>query len=220
MATPPTTHEGYMSLLNEFPGLLNEVGKLDAASRDVIFLHGRRTAEGMKEILLRGRKQDRLELTGMDDLKHYCYVVAGIVGELLTALFLIDAPALGSARSVLEANQVAFGEGLQLVNILKDRLADANSGRSFVPDSIDTADVFALARQDLVCAGVYVDALRADGVPTGFAAFTGLSASLANATLDILEKQGPGAKLSRGEVQRIYANVTPASSQSQISVDR
>lgn len=204
----PTHHEGYLALLKEFPALLDDIFALDAASRDVVLSHGARTAEGMKETLLRGRKENRLVLTSLEDLQHYCYLVAGIVGELLTAVFLLDAPGLASVRSVLEKHQVAFGEGLQLVNILKDRGDDANVGRLFLPPSVEIADVFTLARHDLECAKLYVNALRQGGAPPGFAAFTGLSASLAVETLTLLEKQGPGAKLSRSDVQRIYADTS------------
>lgn len=205
--TSPTDHEGYRDLLAAFPELLNDIYALDTASRDVVLLHGARTAEGMKEALIEGRAEDRVVLTSLRDLQRYCYIVAGIVGELLTGLFLIDAPVLASEREVLLENQVAFGEGLQLVNILKDRSDDAGAGRRFLPEGVDIAEVFALARHDLECAKQYVEALRRGGAPSGFATFTGLSASLAAETLDLLEKQGPGAKLTRGDVQRIYADV-------------
>jgi farnesyl-diphosphate farnesyltransferase len=205
--TPPTQHEGYVALLAAFPALLNDILALDAASRDVVITHGARTAQGMKETLLRGRQENRLVLTSLADLQQYCYIVAGIVGELLTAIFLLDAPGLASVRGVLLEHQVAFGEGLQLVNVLKDQRDDAKVGRLFLPDSVDLADVFALARQDLDRAQVYVNALRQGGAGK-FAAFAGLSASLAVETLRLLEKQGPGAKLSRGDVQRIYADVS------------
>lgn len=211
LTTPPTQHAGYVALLAEFPALLADIFALDQASRDVVLHHGARTALGMKETLLRGRKENRLVLTSIDDLKHYCYLVAGIVGELLTAVFLVDSPNLESVRSVLEAHQVAFGEGLQLVNILKDRSDDASVGRLFLPAGVDVADVFALARHDLECAQLYVNALRQGGAPPGYAAFTGLSASLAIETLTLLEKQGPGAKLSRSDVQRIYADTSTQS---------
>jgi farnesyl-diphosphate farnesyltransferase len=207
-STPPTHHQGYLALLSEFPLLLEDILALDPPSRDVVLLHGARTAEGMKETLLRGRIDNRLVLSSIDDLKHYCYLVAGIVGELLTAVFLVDAPGLESVRPALEAHQVAFGEGLQLVNILKDRGDDADVGRLFLPASVDIADVFELARRDLECAKLYVNALRQGGAPHGFAAFTGLSASLAVETLTLLEKQGPGAKLSRSDVQRIYLDTS------------
>jgi farnesyl-diphosphate farnesyltransferase len=218
-ASPPIEHEGYVALLGAFAELLRDIVELDAPSRDVILHHGARTAEGMKETLLRGRKQDRLVLTSLSELQQYCYVVAGIVGELLTDLFLIDAPALESVRNVLQEHQVAFGEGLQLVNVLKDQNTDATAGRLFLPESVQSSDVFALARQDLERAQLYVDALRHGGAPPGFATFTGLSASLAVEALDLLEKQGPGAKLSRTDVQRIYTAVNATDARGQADAD-
>ena len=62
-----------------------------------------------------------LRLSSIPELRDYCYVVAGIVGEMLTELFLLDRPAAGAAsRDYLRERSQLFGEALQLVNILKD----------------------------------------------------------------------------------------------------
>ena len=93
----------------------------------------------------------------LGDLQHYCYIVAGIVGELLTELFLDFTPALERVRQALLARAARFGEGLQLVNILKDADSDARHGRVYLPPGLDRAQILALARADLDAAA----ALRA-----------------------------------------------------------
>ena len=55
--------------------------------------------------------------------------MAGIVGELLTEMFLKRDPSLEPERDALMDLAPAFGEGLQLVNILKDADGDAREGR-------------------------------------------------------------------------------------------
>jgi farnesyl-diphosphate farnesyltransferase len=134
--------------------------------------------------------------------------VAGIVGELLTDLFLLAEPRLEAVATELRANAALFGEGLQLVNVLKDRRHDLADGRSFVPSSVEPSALFALARHDLVHASHYVEALVRSGASRGTVAFTTLPLRLAGETLDRIEADGPGAKLSRARVAEIYAELT------------
>jgi len=141
----------------------------------------------------------------IDDLKQYCYVVAGIVGELLTGLFCAFDPELGARKDELVALSPTFGEGLQLVNVLKDRETDVRAGRHLVPRDASLGDLFALARRDLDEADRYVEIVTTRD--RGIAAFCTLPLRLARATLDRLEQQGPGAKLTREEVATILANL-------------
>ena len=104
-----------------------------------------------------------MQLDTIDDLRAYCYAVAGIVGEMLTELFLLGRPSLARVASELRSRAAAFGEGLQLVNILKDARPDAAEGRTFLPRLAPLAEVFALARKDLAAAAAYVELLRARG---------------------------------------------------------
>jgi farnesyl-diphosphate farnesyltransferase len=98
---------------------------------------------------------------------------------------------------------VAFGEGLQLVNILKDSSDDARDGRVYLPQLVERSDILALARTDLEQAGEYIFALQRGGAPRGFLAFTGTSLVLADASLERLKAEGPGAKVSRADVARL-----------------
>ncbi len=203
----PTRNASYLELLRAVPQILGEVGALDAGQRRIVLAHALRTAEGMRDILGQADERGHARILGIDDLRHYCYVVAGIVGELLTALFLHDAPSLDRVARDLEGRARAFGEGLQLVNILKDEAVDADEGRRYLPAGVPRERVLALAREDLREARAYIDVLRDGGAPGGFYAFTALSEELAEATLDRLERDGAGAKVPRGEVFAILERV-------------
>lgn len=204
-----TADEGCRELLEHAGELMRAVNALSPRRRHVVVDHVIRSVRGMREMLNHATPRGH-ELTSLVDLKAYCYVVAGLVGELLTALFRVDVPSLEAVAARLDERAVAFGEGLQLVNILKDAEADAAEGRRFIPPAVERSAVFDLARTDLQLAREYVDALATGGAPVGLLAFTLLPVELAVATLDVVEAQGAGAKLSRDEVFAIVARVDSA----------
>lgn len=203
MKRPPVEHAGYLELLEKTGEVVAELDSMPQGMQEILVRHAVRTAEGMAAVVARADERGNLRLTSVRDLQDYCYIVAGIVGELLTDVFLFDTPALSTEISALSARMTAFGEGLQLVNILKDASDDARDGRVYLPPSVPRADIFALARKDLDEANVYVQALQRGGAPKGYLAFTGISLMLAYAALDRLEQQGPGAKVSRDDVARM-----------------
>jgi farnesyl-diphosphate farnesyltransferase len=196
-AKRPSDHEGYLRLVTAIPEVLSEVLRLSAGQRAIVVDHAIRSAQGMADVLGKAAPDGWVRLSSLEDLREYCYIVAGIVGELLTSLFLHDAPALAAEAETLRAHERAFGEALQLVNILKDERDDASEGRSFMPESVLRSDVMALARDDLREAETYTAALTRGGAPPGFIAFTAMPAELARKTLDRVEEDGPGAKVSR-----------------------
>ncbi len=201
---PPSHHEGYLELLEATGEVLSAYETLDPAARSVVGRHVRRTCVGMAHIVMRADRDGELRLAGIPDLRDYCYVVAGIVGEMLTELFLLGA-SLAPVAEALRRRAATFGEALQLVNILKDSAADADEGRTFIPSARDRRLAFELARADLLIAGEYVDHLQRAGAPRGYLGFTGLPVRLAWATLDRVEEQGPGSKLTRPEVASLVA---------------
>lgn len=200
MARPPVTHDGYLELLEQTPAVLAAYADLDDAAREQVRHHTIRTSEGMSGFIARGTEAGELRLDTLQDLRDYCYVVAGIVGEMLTELFILGHPDAASRADDLRSRARAFGEGLQLVNILKDSAADDRDGRSYLPDSVGRDEVFALAREDLDRATEYTAALQATSAPRGMIAFNALPVILARGTLDRVQEQGPGAKLTRDEV--------------------
>ncbi len=208
LAAPPCRHAGYLDLLRRAPEVLAAFHQLGAAPRRLIGEHTRRTAEGMARFVAAAGEDGAVELHDLAELQRYCYVVAGIVGEMLTELFLLSLGlglglgrrALSPVARYLRERSARFGEALQLVNILKDSLADAVHGRRFLPDGCSPAEVSTLARRDIAAATEYVLALQREGAPRGIVAFVALPVRLARATLDLFDTQGPGAKLGRAEV--------------------
>jgi farnesyl-diphosphate farnesyltransferase len=208
LAHPPTKNEACLELLGAMPEVLAEVARLEPSTQAILFKHAKRTAEGMRATVTTMDEAGGLNLRSIDELRAYCYIVAGIVGELLTELFVHDAPSLETVRSTLIEHQVAFGEGLQLVNILKDQSADAADGRAYLPAAVPRHEVFTLARADMARARTYIAALERGRAPRGFVAFTTLSADLADATLDRVEQDGAGAKVPRSAVMQMLARIT------------
>ncbi len=204
---PPVEHQGYLELLKELGPVIAQLDTLSPTVSAAVVRHAVRTAEGMASVVARADERGNLRVGSVRELKDYCYIVAGIVGELLTEVFLHDAPALAQEQAELTRLRCAFGEGLQLVNILKDAGDDAKDGRVYLPDSVPRAEFFALARADLEDANRYVQALQRGGAPRGYLAFTGLSLVLAFAALDRLEAKGAGTKVSRQEVMTLFQSV-------------
>jgi farnesyl-diphosphate farnesyltransferase len=208
-AEPPTAHAGYAELMRELPSILQTAQTLDPAAWRVVAAHTARTTDRMSEFVARADDAG-LTLRDLDDLRAYCYAVAGIVGEMLTELFLVARPSLEAAAADLRRDAPAFGEALQLVNILKDSADDAGEGRHFLPSCVAREAVVALARRDLHTAARYCVRLEADGAGPGIVGFTALPVLLAHATLDRVALDGPGAKVSRADVGRILAELGDA----------
>lgn len=209
-AEVPCEQPGYQDLLAELPYVLDSFFALSPEAVGLIRDHTLRTAEGMAGFVARTSDDGELRLNDLADLQAYCYVVAGIVGELLTELFLLGRPQLEPAAADLRVRSRVFGEGLQLVNILKDAASDATEGRRYLPDGVDRADVLALARRDLKAATEYVLTLQSAGAERGLVAFNALPVRLAHATLDRVEQAGPGSKLTRPEVYAIVQGMNRA----------
>jgi farnesyl-diphosphate farnesyltransferase len=209
VAEPPLQHEGYIELLAETPSVLQAHLDLSEEARREIARDTRRTIAGMSGFVARER-EGVLRLRDLPELREYCYVVAGIVGEMLTELFVLGREQLTAVAPSLRKDAATFGEALQLVNILKDSAADAEEGRSYLPPDLDRKEVLALARRDLQTAGRYSAALHGAGAPRGIVEFTLLPVLLAWATLERVESEGPGAKVTRDQVQAIVARMHAA----------
>jgi farnesyl-diphosphate farnesyltransferase len=205
-AAGASPHAGYRELIAETPFVFDAFRSLAPPAREILRTHVTRSAEGMAGFVAT-TGDEGLVLDSLDDLRGYCYTVAGIVGELLTELFLLEETSLRTAASVLRARARAFGEALQLVNILKDSEDDAREGRRYLPAAVPRGDVFALARRDLGEAREYIEALHGAGAPGGILEFTALPVALAWAALVEVEEKGPGAKVGRPQVFRIAQRV-------------
>jgi farnesyl-diphosphate farnesyltransferase len=214
---PPCGHAGYLELLRETPSVLADFESLSEPAQSSVRAHVRRSAEGMAGFVSRMTPAGDLVLDDLADLSRYCYAVAGIVGEMLTELFLIGR-GFGEIEPFLRERAAEFGEGLQLVNILKDSFSDLKQGRRYLPPGVERSEVFSLARHDLGRAAEYVLALQKSGAPRGLVGFTALPVELAWASLDRIEKFGAGAKVSRPEVFLIAKRLERALDQNEPAV--
>ncbi len=82
--------------------------------------------------------QQQASRSGLPDgaaMDRYCYVVAGVVGEMLTTLFVDYEPRLRSEQEEMQRLAVSFGQGLQMTNILKDVWTDWERGVLWLPRS-------------------------------------------------------------------------------------
>jgi farnesyl-diphosphate farnesyltransferase len=202
LTDPPTSNADYLELLARVPEVTTALSLMNKAQSEAVIEHVIRTANGMKGWVLREHA-----VRSTEELKQYCYVVAGIVGELLTELFCNFEPKLAAKKNDLLALAPSFGEGLQLVNVLKDREDDKAVGRQLIPKDANMPDLFSLARRDLDDANRYIALLAANA---DIRAFCTLPVELARATLDRLEHEGPGAKLTRDEVAAIFTRIRDA----------
>jgi farnesyl-diphosphate farnesyltransferase len=203
----PEASADCLELLAASDEVLAELRSLPVRSRAVVRSCVACSAEGMAAVVSRTR-DGSIALASIAELRDYCYIVAGVVGEMLTELFLLHTPRLQPVAAMLRERARFFGEGLQLTNILKDEEDDARGGRRFRPPTVDRSQVFALARAGLAEAASYVRILAAGRAPRGVLGFARLPVLLATETLALVERLGSGAKVPRARVAELLATVS------------
>ena len=87
-------------------------------------------------------------LAEMRDLDHYCYFVAGVVGEMLTELFCHYLDGSKRLKDTMMGLATSFGQGLQMTNILKDVWDDHERGVCWWPREIFSAHGIDLEKLD------------------------------------------------------------------------
>jgi farnesyl-diphosphate farnesyltransferase len=154
--------------------------------------HGRQTEAGLKDL---------------SEFEDYCYVVAGVVGELLTSIFRHYSPQFSKNIQGHENLAIAFGQALQMTNILKDSPEDRARGVSWKPANLSQLDLLQIAYQKLSDSLTYILLIPKEEV--GMRRFCLLAFGLAVLTLDKLaagdhfERQ-EDIKLSRNTVWLFY----------------
>jgi farnesyl-diphosphate farnesyltransferase len=136
------------------------------------------------------------QIKNEEDLDRYTFCVAGSVGTLLSDLWLW--------HEDLETDKnlaVAFGRGLQAVNIIRNRSEDLSRGVNFFPDGWEFEDMFLYAQHNLTLADVYLKDIRPGPILT----FCKIPLVLAHGTLDTLA--AGEAKLSRAAVAELVSQV-------------
>ncbi|MFO8047226.1 MAG: phytoene/squalene synthase family protein [Halomonas sp.] len=120
-------------LIAQTPGVLGAFGELpldqQVALRDCVttMCHGMADFERLK---------NPHGLPNSGCLRDYCYTVAGCVGEMLTRLFAGAHPRIREQQEELQRLSVAFGQGLQMTNILKDVWDDRQRGICWLPRDV------------------------------------------------------------------------------------
>ena len=164
------------------------------------------------EIMSNGmlRFHDKQTLAGLRDLpefEEYCYVVAGVVGEMLTSVFALHSPAFARAIAGKEYLAIGFGQALQMTNILKDSPEDSARGVSWKPQGYSQLALLAIADQKLAEAMDYIRLIPSDEV--GIRRFCFLALGLAVLTLSKIAdrshfSRGNEVKLPRRTVWLFY----------------
>jgi farnesyl-diphosphate farnesyltransferase len=148
-------------------------------------------AKGMADWAL---KEWRIE--NEEDLNEYTFYVAGLVGVMLSDIW--------KWYDSVETDKdlaIAFGRGLQSVNILRNRAEDIERGVDFFPDGWELEDMFMYARRNLALADVYMEDIK----PGPILDFCKLPIALAHGTLDALTEGKE--KMSRATVTEIVSRV-------------
>jgi farnesyl-diphosphate farnesyltransferase len=143
------------------------------------------------------------------ELEDYAWRVAGCVGAFWTRLgFLTMGDGFSkSPQDILIGRGIAYGKGLQLVNILRDMPADLTAGRCYLPlaDPGDTEQHRIARSYWLDRAQGWIDegfAYAACLVPRRLRAASVLPAMIARETLALLQAAGPDAMQNRIKVPR------------------
>jgi len=132
------------------------------------------------------------------DLDRYTFSVAGAVGLLLSDLWSwYD----GTITNRTQA--IAFGRGLQAVNIVRNQGEDLHRGVSFIPDGWTERDVQDYARKQLKQANLYIESLPRNSPALSFCQIPYV---LAKGTLDAIAIGKP--KLTRHDVISLVEKIT------------
>ncbi|WP_102348945.1 squalene/phytoene synthase family protein [Bacillus sp. Marseille-P3661] len=130
------------------------------------------------------------------DLDSYTYYVAGLVGVMLSDIWKW----YDNTETDREL-AIAFGRGLQSVNILRNHEEDRSRGVNFFPDGWELNDMFAYARRNLAQADAYVKDINTETIIH----FCNIPLALAHATLNALTEGKE--KMSRADVSEVVSRV-------------
>jgi farnesyl-diphosphate farnesyltransferase len=153
-------------------------------------------------------KQSEVGLKDLKEFEEYCYVVAGVVGELLTTIFSNHSPGFAKCIQGHESLALDFGQALQMTNILKDSPEDKARGVSWKPAHISQTTLLKIAYNKLERSLDYI--LLVPKSELGMRRFCFLAFGLAVLTLSKIagRKQfvdKAEVKLSRKTVSVFYA---------------
>ena len=146
-----------------------------------------------------------------EELEHYCWLVAGCVGETWTRLIARHAHVFGSMPDkgieTMRARGICYGKGLQLLNILRDRSEDRKQGRVYIQER-DVPEMIEVASGWLDQGKAYCECLA----PGRIRYATVIPLRLAVKTLDRIRKTPTAVrvKMPRWEVAVVLAGSLPS----------
>ena len=160
-------------------------------------------------------KQNALGLKDLQEFEEYCYVVAGVVGELLTTIFSNHSPEFAKHIRGHEDLSIAFGQALQMTNILKDSPEDRARGVSWKPTNVSQSELLCIAYQKLEDSLRYIQLIPKQDI--GMRQFCFLAFGLAAMTLSKIANRKQfthkdEVKLSRSTVMGFYSFTKVAAS--------
>ncbi|MBU3549780.1 squalene/phytoene synthase family protein [Polynucleobacter sp. MWH-Berg-3C6] len=152
-------------------------------------------------------KQTQAGLQNLQEFEKYCYVVAGVVGELLTTIFSNHSSKFAKRIKGHEELAIAFGQALQMTNILKDSPEDRARGVSWKPTGMSQEQLLKIAYEKLQDSLNYILLIPKEEL--GIRRFCFLAFGLAVMTLSKIAKQKEFSdkaevKLSRNTVMAFY----------------
>jgi farnesyl-diphosphate farnesyltransferase len=234
---PLQSDEAERTLIERLPALLDWLDELQAGDRDEVRSALEKINRGQRLDLEKfGGAGEIQALANAAELDEYTYLVAGCVGEFWTRLCFAHVKNFsGRSESEMRELGVRYGQGLQLINILRDAGDDLRHGRCYFPaDELQSLGVAAgevmgqparvapvidqwggKAQRGLQAGIEYASAIRNRRVR--FA--TALPALIGARTLALLREAGPEAlarrvKVPRGEVRKMISASALASPQS------
>lgn len=128
-----STAPGERGLIANTPRVIRITRAFPERQRRIVARCVRIMATGMSEFQ---QLDTSVGLRDLPQLNRYCYVVAGVVGEMLTELFCDYSSEINGRRNELLPLAVSFGQGLQMTNILKDVWEDLGRGACWLPRDI------------------------------------------------------------------------------------
>ena len=240
---PLQKNEAEQALISRLPELLEWLGELPVADRDEI-----------RRVLGKINRGQTLDLERFDpststststsikalstatELDEYTYLVAGCVGEFWTRLCFGHVKNFSDrAEEEMRELGIRYGQGLQLINILRDAGEDLRQGRCYLP--ADELQSLGLGPGEILRDPNRVEPLLAkwrqkagEGIQAGieYAAAirhrrvrfaTALPALIGARTLALLREAGPDAirrriKVPRAEVRKVIVSNAIASPRS------
>jgi farnesyl-diphosphate farnesyltransferase len=148
-------------------------------------------ADGMAEWVKKG-----WTIENENDLNDYTFYVAGLVGVMLSEIWKWS-----DSVETDKEQSIAFGRGLQAVNILRNRDEDIERGVDFFPDGWSFEDMVNFTKRNLSLGDRYIESIK----PGPIRVFCEIPLSLAYSTLESL--LDGKEKISRSDVNEIVSKI-------------